>query len=197
MKARHIVIMIVAAMVGGGITNWLLQEQRAYAVSDSTSESVIAKEFRLVDSNGVTKAILTTTNDNPGLVLFDSKGEMRLMLHINEKKSDSRLRFFDDNSKEVLNVGITRNRNKSLSILDADGKQCVMLGMQTLKGEATPTLMMSKADNNTIYYVKNDGVRFDMNVAGDKMLQIGALKQGSGVYLGTGDTQKRMVWASP
>ena len=198
MKAKHIVIMIVAAMVGGGITNWLLQEQRAYAATDSIVECIRAKEFRPVDSKGKTKAYLATADDVPGLVFLDSKGEkIRVMLSTNLTTSDSGLRFFDDKSKEVLYLGTTGTGNTSFIILDADGKKRVMLGMVTIKGEKNSMLMLSKADNNTLYYVKDDGVRLDMTVDGEATLRMGAIDKGSLIDVGTGDTKKYMFWTKP
>lgn len=159
MKARHIVIMIVAAMVGGGITNWLLREQRAFAASDSIAESIVTKEFRLVDSEGKTRAVLTTMNNGAGLVLFDSKGELKVKLYA---KDDS----------------------AALNFHDSKGESLAALGVVTNKGEKQPVLKLSKAGNNAECFVRSDIVSFGMEEGGKTQIMLLATQKAAGLFVG-------------
>lgn len=186
MKARHIVLMVAAAMVCGGIMNWLLQEQRAYAVSDSTSESVAAKEFRLVDSKGKTKAILgTKEDDGPFLVLSDNKGNPRIMLHVDESKPEtlSTIKMFDGTSdKEVISMHVS-NIMHSLSFIDKQKKASLSLAISQGKS-VHPVLSMSKTDNACRLDVFDHGVHLSMSSGRKRTIHMKSEKKESSLVLG-------------
>jgi hypothetical protein len=186
MKARHIVMMVVAAMVGGGIINWLLQGQRAFAVSDSTSESVVAKEFRLVDSKGKTKTIFgTKEDDGPFLVLSDNEGNPRIMLHVDESKPEtlSTIKMFDGTSdREVISM-LVSNIMYSLSFIDKQKKASLSLAISQGKS-VHPVLYMGKADNACRLDVFDYGVHQDMSSGRKRTINMKSEKEESCLVLG-------------
>ena len=186
MKARHIVIMIVAAMVGGGIMNWLLQEQRAYAVSDSTPESIAAKEFRLVDSKGKTKAILGTKEDGgPFLVLSDNKGNPRIMLGVDESKSEtvSTIKMFDGTSdKEVVRM-LVSNKDHSLSFINGQKKGSIALAVPQGKN-GHPVLYMGQAGHACRLDVFDHGTHLTMSANRKRAIHMKAEEKESSLLVG-------------
>jgi len=99
-----IILVFVSAMFGGGFTTWLLQGQPLLAASNTSRKLVTAEEFRLIDAEGKTKAVLTTMDGYPGLVLFDGEN-MRLMLEV--AGPTSAVRLFDSNGDETCTFNVS------------------------------------------------------------------------------------------
>ena len=157
-----------------------------YAVSDSTSESVVAKEFRLVDSKGKTKAILGTKEDGgPFLVLSDNKGNPRIMLGVDESKPEtlSTIKMFDGTSdKEVIRM-LVSNKDHSLSFVNEQKKGSIALAVPQGKN-GHPVLYMGKADNACRLDVFDHGVHLSMSAGRKRTIHMKSEEKESSLVIG-------------
>jgi hypothetical protein len=70
-------LLILAGLVGGSITSWLLQSSSAIAQQKKQPERVIkAQAFYLVDKEGKIRASLDLLGGNPRLELIDKDGKI-------------------------------------------------------------------------------------------------------------------------
>ncbi len=178
--------------------NWLLQGQRAYAVSDSISESAIAREFRLVDSEGRTKAILGTKEDGgPFLVLSDNEGKPRIMLGVDESKPEtsSTIKMFDGTSdKEVISM-LVSNMMNSLSFKDKEKKASLTLAMSQGKS-VNPFLYMGKADKACNLNVFDHGTHLSMSAGRKRTIHMKAEEKVSSLVIGDRGTDIMLFYDS-
>lgn len=102
-----VVILVLLAGLAGGVLLSQTPMGKTLLARESfqPEESVSAKEFRLLDANGRTLAIL---GGHPGKEPF---------LPI-----EPALRFYDDNGKLVLLLGLVPSNKPKLALFDAQGK---------------------------------------------------------------------------
>ncbi len=80
---------LVGGLIGGGLTTKVFMARQAYAKKPvQLLKNLVAKEFRLVDEQEKTRAILgfTSQGGQPGLWLFDTSGKVRVALILDPKE---------------------------------------------------------------------------------------------------------------
>ena len=67
-----IVLMIVAAFLGGAVSSWLFSTQPVYASKYQTTDVVETKELRIVDNESKVRIKLSMEDGDPYIKLFES-----------------------------------------------------------------------------------------------------------------------------
>ena len=125
---------LVAAFVGGAVSNWALSPQLATAAEKKgvevapVQQEVRARSFVLVDDNGKDRAALAMTEDGPRLFLSDENGEPRVTLSV--QKDGARLSLWDENGKNRVGLSVLKNGPgvsvtkdmPNLTLMDGKGK---------------------------------------------------------------------------
>lgn len=101
--------LVITGLVSGAGFSWLFSDQQVSA-QDKPSAVVSAQEFRLVDSNGKLRAILS---ENPklglgmsSLVFYDSNQKARLVLGTFTSGGNPNIRLMDEN--ELMAFSLNR-----------------------------------------------------------------------------------------
>jgi hypothetical protein len=86
----------------------------------STSEVIQAQRFELVNAQGEVVGALASTDDGPGLRLYDSNGKARLTVAVEADGPAVTLLAADEKPKARLNLG--NDGHPGLALIDTSGK---------------------------------------------------------------------------
>ncbi len=81
-RVLNVVLLVVAGLVGGALSNVLLQGGPALAQGGAVAKEIRAERFALVDAAGKERATLTLADGEPGLHFVDSAGRPRAALRL-------------------------------------------------------------------------------------------------------------------
>ncbi len=97
--------------------------------SISTPQVIEAQEFRLVDAEGNLRLAIgfDTKDGTPVLVLYDTAGELRVVLGLMKDGTPS-LALWDAASKGRALLGFTEGGTSGLALYDAAGKRAALFG---------------------------------------------------------------------
>ena len=111
---------LVAAFVGGAVSNWALSSQAAFGQGKAQVLSEVrARSFFVVDERGKLCAVLTGKGSGPGLSLYDEDGMGRADLTITEMGPS--LTLYDENGKPRTALAVIRV-GPTLGLWDEKGK---------------------------------------------------------------------------
>ena len=96
---------IIFALLGGALSAQLFLGNSVFAQARQEYPAYTAKEFRLVDRKGVTRALLNTANNDlvTSLELMDRSGKRRMMIMIDDNGNPS-AHFWDRNAQQSFNT---------------------------------------------------------------------------------------------
>jgi hypothetical protein len=118
-------LLVGSGMLGGALSSWLLNaEWPADAAEGRQAADVItAREFRLVDKAGITRAVLTTSPDGTaGLSLLDEQQRARAVFALwRDGKAYLTLKDRAGNSRAW--VRLDQSGKAGVAVLDVKGKQ--------------------------------------------------------------------------
>lgn len=86
-----------------------------------------ANEFRLVDTAGRVRAALHCDDGNMGLCLFDSRGELRVLLDV-DNNDCAGIGIYDENGAPALGMA-TKNKGPHFCIFDKNGFSRILLNI--------------------------------------------------------------------
>jgi hypothetical protein len=113
---------------------------------------VSAREFRLVDSHGQSRAVLTTDrNGEPGLVMYDNDGQNRLQLDTFQHVPSLLLR--DENEARRVYFGMDERTGAGrYQLTDAQGQWSDVSGMNSFTTEVVvdPTIARAEASQDIV-----------------------------------------------
>jgi hypothetical protein len=123
----YLALIIVAGMIGGGISSLFLQSGAAFGATHHHAEkksmaaqSITAHEFVLLDSSGAKRAELHMLADGgPALDLYDSTGVLRASYAITGKDV-SRVRFYNSKGSAQAGLGVTSDGRPALALMDTN-----------------------------------------------------------------------------
>jgi hypothetical protein len=138
-RRQYMSVLLVAAitgLLGGGLMNWFgSRVDRAIA---EPSRMVTASEFRLIDGDGRTRALLSLLRGKPRLIMTDEKGEFRIELGLGVDGQPA-LWLRDQDGKARAQIGLTGTGSPGLELTDGRGRNRTSLGLAS-NGE--PSLLL-------------------------------------------------------
>jgi hypothetical protein len=91
------------------------------AAQPAVPESSVAREFKLLDKDGKTRARLFMTGaGQPAFSLFDEKGKERIYMHIN--KDGARFVCLDPQGNRIMSTLGTEEKGGNVSVFDASNQ---------------------------------------------------------------------------
>ncbi len=87
----------------------------------SRHKVVEAESFRLVNERGEPRALLTTNDDQPNLILMDGQQDLRAMLSLGSAGAPT-LAFMDSEGKPRVRLAIGSDDSPALDFIDGDGE---------------------------------------------------------------------------
>lgn len=206
----NVVLICVSSMIGGGIVEAF--RGKLVIASDRPAGSlkrVVAEEFRLVDSNGSLKALLSTLDDGaPTLAFFNQKkcpialtGRTEGGLIFLTAKANSRqgVRLSAEEGKEIIEIRGTDSAVRGAMTMES-GNPCLHLN----KGNVN--LQMHTYDTSGLMVLEHKtGNRFMLTVGDESSLMIGdkELKNGIALLASSDNTYAQImrdgkaVWSEP
>ncbi|MEE9610662.1 MAG: hypothetical protein V3W19_05385 [Desulfatiglandales bacterium] len=169
MNRRQYVLMLTLALIGGliggAISTRLFMDKQAFAQKSLQHEKIIvAEEFRLVDEQEKTRAILGLSSQvgQPGLWLNDKNGRVRVSLILDPKQQPAL--FFADSAERVrtefrVEKGLVSDEEyPSLIFRDADQnvRTHLMPGLWFLRGKS-PSLSQLELSTYFLRLTDKDG----------------------------------------
>ena len=138
-----LVTVLVALVVCVG----LLATGRAGAQNVPKPSAITGSEFRLVDSSGVTRAVLAMENGNPLLRFLDGRGKYRASVGLQEYGPS--LFFARDNGRPGTSIGVGGN-GPSMALADTAGHMRIMLHVDDSTG-GMPTITLRDTTGHTAW----------------------------------------------
>jgi len=143
-------ISVTASLATMGLFLVFLDGQTALAKDNSPPpKEVRAKDFRLVDKDGRTRADLGLLADgSPALTFFDKDRKARVLLGVANDGSPILL-FFDKDGKRRAGLTTSAAGGPDLKLSDKDGKPRAILG---LSGDGEPSLILSDENRSLAWF---------------------------------------------
>jgi hypothetical protein len=119
---------ILGGVLGGMFSGWLFSGQaQAKNQTDTYSDSVTARIFRLVDAQGNLRGTFCFDKGttDPSLALMDKSGSVRAYLSLSD--AGPSMVFRDQKDKPRLGIRFEENGVSSVSCLDGKGKSLVSI----------------------------------------------------------------------
>ena len=139
-------LVVISGLLGGAISNLLLMAHTSVAQEAKTEEKLLwANKFRLVDLQGMTRAMLTVgEKGNVSLNFYDSDTKNRIILGLSPEGWPV-LTLFDEGAVELLDkkglprarISILPDGSPSLKLYDQNGIGRVALGRIDLETPET------------------------------------------------------------
>src|SRR3954469_1842395 len=127
---RMVGIGLIAGLLGGVVSSWVLVGAPAFAQKAPPQEKVLqAERFVVVDPAGKLRAVLgLAADDSLSLRLYDQAGKQRLALGVLADGSPSLL-LKDPAGKPRAGLLVKADGSPSLGLYDQAGKQRLTLGI--------------------------------------------------------------------
>lgn len=204
-----VILVIVSGVIGGGLSNWMLMGEFAFArklVSYGISPNkqiITAQELRLIDIDGNEQITIgPNSTGDPRIVFWNTKTHSSsIILGLNKEKEPG-LVFWDNNGKSRATLLLNDNGNPKLRFIGDDGKaNCITLGISS-DGEpglalfdhsgAKRSELTVSSDEAALGFLDNKGVKrfgFGMLTENNDML-----KESPMLYLRENDEQAYWKW---
>jgi hypothetical protein len=137
-----VLVTVVAAFA---VCAGLLATSRAGAQSTPKPGVVAGSEFRLVDSSGITRAVLAMENGNPLLRFLDGRGKPRAVVGLQEYGPS--LVLIRDNGRPGASIGVGK-MGPSMAFGDSAGNVRFMLTVDTT---GAPKIMLRDTTGHTVW----------------------------------------------
>ncbi len=177
-------LVVVSGIIGGGLSNWFLMGDSAFAkkvageLTPADYEKVVmAKELRLVDSEGRERITVGMNNkDKPRIVFWNpDNGKSSIILGLNDDDTPG-LTFWDNEGKSRANIILNNNQDPQLRFIDKDGRSnCITMGISS-KGEPGLALFDKSGKQRAKFSVTADEASLGfMDVSGNERVGLGML----------------------
>jgi hypothetical protein len=137
-----VLVTVVAAFV---VCAGLLATNCAGAKSAPKPGVVTGSEFRLVDTSGITRAVLAMENGNPVLRFLSEQGKSRAMVGLTQ--FGPVLSFARENGRPGTSLGVSRSVS-SMAFGDSAGHPRIML---VVDSTGSPTIMLRDTTGHTAW----------------------------------------------
>lgn len=154
-------ISLLAGFLGAALFKGLSSsgEAMAQANSQGSSPSIIsAEEFRLNDSSGRTRLLMTLIRDKPRLFMLDSEGEYRLEMGLGDA-GEPHIWLRDANGSAKVQVALTGKGLPAFTLADQKGRERAVLALSQ-SGEPTMILRDSNGKDRVAIWrdAKSEGI---------------------------------------
>lgn len=133
MSRKHyslmLVLAVIAGLVGGAVSSWFFMGERAFAQKTPQHiKEITAEEFRLVDSNGKTQALLLASMSSGPVLLFFDETQARVMLLLHSDGSPE-FSLLDKNGTPNAKLQLASSGEASLTLSDEGALHGIRLGI--------------------------------------------------------------------
>ena len=136
MKRRQYLLLValtvIAGLIGGAVSSWILMAKTAGVQETQKHEKVVtAEEFRVIDEEGKTRAMLAMLPDgSPNLVLFDNDLTPRVQIAVSAIGAPGILCFDKSGYKgAIASIGLLYGDTPSIGLIDSDGNNRIQLSI--------------------------------------------------------------------
>jgi len=138
-------VVLTAAFVALAVFAGLLATNCAGAKSTPKPGVLTGSEFRLVDSSGTTRAVLTMENGNPVLRFLSEQGKPRAVVGLQEYGPS--LFFARENGKPGTSIGVGLN-GPAMAFGDSAGNMRILL---TVDSTGAPKMVLRDTTGHTAW----------------------------------------------
>src|SRR5688500_3116907 len=140
MKITQLLMTAFAALIGGGLVQWLNQPATLQAQDDK--DTLRGKRLELVDEQGRVRVRMSAAGSDTELQLWGDDMATNVTVRV-KKDGGSSITFTDAKKNARIVMGATGDGWSGLAFADKDGRQRAGLGNDK---DGTPTLSMNYAN---------------------------------------------------
>ncbi len=186
-----LVVIGLAGLVGGALSNWLLQSQ----AQAGTSKLLTGTELRLLDENGRTRALLSLMRGKPRLIMTDENGEFRIEIGM-AAGGEPGLWLRDQDGRARIGLTLSNSGEPNLHFMDAGGSKRAAI---RLNSDGSPAFFLRDETGRDRIALWQETGELGLALADRKgRPRAGlALKEGKDPSLALYDRESRVLWFAP
>ncbi|MEW5722240.1 MAG: hypothetical protein AB1896_03980 [Thermodesulfobacteriota bacterium] len=189
--ALSLLVLMFSGLAGGAISGRIFQAE----AQSAPAGLVAAREIRLVDESGRTRALLSLLRERPRFIMLDEIGEFRIELGLGEGSEPSvRLRDREGRPRLELALGAAGEPRVELS----DGQDRDRVSIHLGAGGAPALLIRDEAGRDRLaLWQEKEEMGLALADSGGRPRAGFTLRQGDVPSMAFYDSDGRAVWYAP